>query len=198
MISWSERQRRERLKEFRKFAQRAVQIACRDGIPQKGSDEIRIHTALREGPYIETNCPMVSFRTPGGRPCAFLEVLCSDDEQTHIVSRGAIVLNPKTGKIDDTSLFYRNQRTPGDVEYVLRYLDDKVQGFERFARKQTSHKDNGVMVAHVKAWARAEAKRHTEIKDVFMRAAETMNLDVYYGNNEQKPSPKSLSDKPSP
>jgi hypothetical protein len=76
--------------------------------------------------------------------------------------------------------FIRNQRTSGDVEYVLRYLDDRVQGFERFARKQTSHEDNGVMVEHVKAWARAEAKRHTEIKDVFMRAAKTMNLDILW------------------
>lgn len=191
-------ERSKRLEEFTIFAQRAVQIACRDGIPDKGSDEIRIHSALREGPHIETRHPMVSFRIPGGRPCAFLEVLFSDDERTRIASRGAIVLNPETGKIDDTSPFYWDQAIPGDIEHCLRYLDDRVQGLKRYAGRQTGHKDNGVMVAHVKAWARAEAKRHTAIKDLFMRAAKTMNLDIYYGNNEQKPSPKSLSDEPSP
>ncbi len=192
MTSWEERQQRK-LAEYTPFAKRAVRIACRDGIPEKGSDEIRIHNALKDGLYVETGKPMVSFRLPNFRPCALLEVLLSDDERPHILSRGAIVLNPETGKIDDTSPFYWDQIIPGDVEYVFRYLDGRVQEWGRFARKQTSHKDKGVMSAHVRAWARAEAKRETVIKELFMRAAKTMDLDINYGNDKQVPSLKSSS-----
>ena len=175
-ISLLEKEKKQRLAYWQKVARQAVLMAERDGIPEKGSTEIRVHGPIEGDGYIATKKHMVSFRLSNGRACALLEVLFCDDENTHITDRRAMVLNPETGKIDDQDYWF--QVIPGDLISCLREAELRDIAHQRAAKKESSNPEKGLMRAHIKAWQRAQAGRCVGVKDQLLQVAEVFGLNA--------------------
>jgi hypothetical protein len=166
-----------------RFAQRAVKIARRDGIPERDSDEIRIHQPLENDPYISTDKVMVSFRTARGQPVALLEQLFSDDERTHIVDRNAIAVDPTTGYIHDMGLFF--QRTPGDYTSVASSVEIKLDKLRRQGNAEKKHQSTK-MNGHVIARLAHQSDNLRALADKFAAAAQVMGVKLTSGLAENR------------
>ncbi len=168
----------------KKFAARAVRMAQNDGLPEPGSDEIRVHRPLVDDEYISTAKPMVSFRRPNGQAIALLERLSADDEHTHITGRDAIAVDPKTGHVFDRCLFFQNYR--GDYTSVISWAEIQIDFFRKKKNQEIRNKDKGHF-GHVMMFFNEEDHRLRGLASQFQAAASVMGikLDPNLENNRR-------------
>ncbi len=101
---------------------RLFPILEKDGIPDVGSDEIRLHKPPKRTVYIQTDTFAASFRLQSGQPIALLEQLWSDDEHTHITGRTGIVIDLKKRKPIETKLWFERSSN-NHLACVLTWLE---------------------------------------------------------------------------
>lgn len=154
------------------FTKRAGLIASRDGIPDAGSSDVRLHAPLEGDRYISTNRVMASFRSAKGMPLALLERLWSDDEHTHIVDRTALVIDLGTGKVVDAGLFF--QREPGDYTSIVSHLEIEIDRARKDINLAQRKKAEG-FEERIAALA-ARRTSYAELLGRFEHAAETFGV----------------------
>jgi hypothetical protein len=156
----------------------ALRLLKRDGAPEKGSDEVRVYPRL--GKAIASDRQMVAFRTPNGRLFAFLERPWSDDENTHIVARDAIVLEPLTQIFHDYGSQFGSY--PGNYTDVAKHIEIRANDFRLRKNRLKAEKDKSglkdKMNAHVAVYYGWQQGRAKDLAIAFERAADAMGIQV--------------------
>lgn len=140
----------------------------RDGLPQSGSDMIRIHRQSSAGQIIRPEFTMASFWLPSGQAAAVFRGLYADDEHTHITGDYHLLLNSRD--------FLAKNTHPGidDVERTLSHLAQVASQEQAYLQCLQQRCEEGHVIDGAAAFHRAAAEKRIldseKIKNLILAA----------------------------
>ncbi|MES2728764.1 MAG: hypothetical protein V4621_01535 [Pseudomonadota bacterium] len=158
----------------KRYLSRIYPILAREGIPDIGSDEIRIYGPPASTGYIQTPKFAAAFRTHTGKPLAVVEMLWADDERTHITGRTGLVIDINSKKPVETNLWFK----PGSSE--LSCVFTQLEWEQSHRRKEIWHaKHHKIMGWTARVIAlQDKAEKTVQLVRRFEEVAAAMDLNV--------------------